>query len=103
MYNSKIKSPSVAELSWAFPYLTDFHAAAYVDLVKLIHLNDLLNDLLSTNHDSLFCPDQSVDRSAGQSASQPVGRPEIAMYWGRLHNLKTTILSDDENFWKNLK
>ena len=77
MYISKIESPSVAQLSWVFPYLSDFHAAAYVDLVELIYLNDLLDDttsLLSTNHGSLFCPGQSVGRSAGQSASQPVSR-----------------------------
>ena len=52
MYMSKIKSPSVAQLSRAFPYLSDCHAALYVNLIELIYLNDLLDDttsLLSTN------------------------------------------------------
>ena len=55
MYISKIESPSVAQLSWVFPYLSDFHAAAYVDLIERIYLNDLLDDttsLLSTNQGS---------------------------------------------------
>ena len=41
MYISKMKILSGAQLSQAFPYLSDFHAAAYVDLVKL---NDLLDN-----------------------------------------------------------
>ena len=55
MYISKIKSVSVAQLSWVFPYLSDFHAAAYVDLIERIYLNDLIDDttsLLSTNQGS---------------------------------------------------
>ena len=52
MYIGKIKILSGAQLSQAFPYLSDFYAAAYVDLVKL---NDLLDDttqLLLTNQGS---------------------------------------------------
>ena len=47
MYISKIESPSVAQLSWVFPYLFEFHAAAYVDLIERIYLNDLLDDTTS--------------------------------------------------------
>ena len=53
----------------------------YVASSKLIQLNDLLDDttsLLSTNQSSWFC----LGRQAG--------RPEIAMYGGRLHNLKNS-------------
>ena len=55
MYISKIKILSGAQLSWAFPYLSDCPAALYVNFVELIYLNDLLDDttsLLSTNQGS---------------------------------------------------
>ena len=54
MYISKIKSKcGIAQLS--LPFLSYFPAAAYVHLVELINLNDLLDDttfLLSTNQSS---------------------------------------------------
>ena len=82
MYISKIKSKcGIAQLS--LPFLSYFPAAAYVHLVELINLNDLLDDttfLLSTNQSSWFC--------LGQPASRSAGRPEIAMYVGRSHDLK---------------
>ena len=62
MYISKIKSASAAQLSWA-SYFSDFHAAAYVDLDKLIYLIDLLDDttsLQSIYQGSRFCLGQSV-------------------------------------------
>ena len=40
-----IKSLSVELLSWALPHLSYFHAAAYVALVKLIYLNDLIYNI----------------------------------------------------------
>ena len=82
MYISKIKSKcGIAQLSLHF--LSYFPAAAYIQLVELINLDDLLDDttfLLSTNQSSWFCLGRSVSRSAG--------RPEIAMYGGNSHDLK---------------
>ena len=44
IYISKIKITGVAKLCWVVPHLSDFHAAAYVNLVKLFYLNNLLGD-----------------------------------------------------------
>ena len=52
MYISTMKILSEAQLSYAFPYLSDFHAAAYVDLVKLNNLLDDTTQLLMTNQGS---------------------------------------------------
>ena len=82
MYISKIKSEcGIAQLSLPF-----FPAAAYVHLVELININDLLDDttsLLSTNQRTWFC----LGRSAGRS----VGLPEIEMFGGRSNDLKTLL------------
>ena len=95
-------SPSVAELSPAFHYLSSFPTTAdiiiievikvddidkgysrYVASVELNHLNDLLDDttsLLSTNQGSWFC--------LGLPVSLLAGWLEITTDWGHLHDLK---------------
>ena len=52
MYITKMKILSEAQLSQAFSYLSDFHAAAYVDLLKLDDLIDDTTQLLMTNQGS---------------------------------------------------